>query len=400
MELNSYAAAIVFTLLWVLFWAIATFVNRNDPIFAKRGLLNVMIFSFVIYLSFCENLMLLSAFYDIYVLTPCVYHLYTRYIFFGLVLFTYSVRGICLLYEKNYGMIKISHAEEFRIYTEKMNWFERLILRVGSLERKLKNGNLERDSVIEDHLNQNRFFKPQFIFKCSVIFMLSGAVIATAILFLNRDTVFEPDCKITFYFPLYLFFVVIITFSFFVSYLLRKSTDPYFLKNEFTLLICVVLPICMILGVILRLSGYRNWTISVLLLAIVGHLLSVVLPNVLAWKHEKIKSEKLRRGSIISVSLDIDGLKRKAAERFCLELVLFKEDYDKMKLLQQRDQIETACEDIFKKYIKKNADMEINISYTLSKKVQVAFNEKNYAILDQVMKEVKLVLYGNLGLYD
>lgn len=107
---------------------------------------------------------------------------------------------------------------------------------------------------------------------------------------------------------------------------------------------------------------------------------------------------KQRGVSVTFSSFSDKEVKEKAAERYCLELALFKEDYEKMKKIKKPDAIEAECIRIREQYLVKKALNELNLSVSLREAVEKQYAVKNYAILDEVYMEVKMMLFQNLEL--
>eukprot|EP00835_Amoeboradix_gromovi_P000605 NODE_22_length_38364_cov_0.248661.p8 type:complete len:413 gc:universal NODE_22_length_38364_cov_0.248661:864-2102(+) len=398
----NYLALEIISLTWVAGWIIASYINRMDAVIAKRGFLNTVIFSIVLLVCWSENL-LVNQFYDLWLIIPCPVHLYANYMFFGLFMFIYSVRGVCLLYEKNSGLIKILNEDELHLFIQSMNFFEKSLTRMKSLTCKLRrrDKNATREQVIEAHFNQTRFFKPRFLLYCSLLFLSCGAIIGGVVLEFNSQTA-ANRCTFSMYIFLYSAIGVMMALSFFVAYLLRKASDPYFMKYEFSIFMCFVMPFCYILGISSRAAGVSHWEVFIVITLGFSHFISVVIPNVIGFRNRKLRIQVLKtsRSSGYIDELDMSELKKKAAERFCVELVLFKEDYNKMKLLKDEEKVNDACCKMYKSYLTVNSPLEININYDLLVMVRKGHQEKNYEIMDTVMAEVNYILYSNLGIHQ
>eukprot|EP00835_Amoeboradix_gromovi_P000606 NODE_22_length_38364_cov_0.248661.p9 type:complete len:413 gc:universal NODE_22_length_38364_cov_0.248661:2277-3515(+) len=406
----NYLIIEVFSSIWVLGWIVASYINRMDAVIAKRGFLNTMIFSIVLLVCWSENI-LLVAYVDKWFSVPCPVHLFVNYMFFGVFMFVCSLRGICLLYEKNSGLIKVLNEEELDVFIRGMNFFEKVItrMRVLNFKLKIKDKNLARDQVIEAHFNQTRFFKPRFLLYSSFIFITIGAIIASIELEINSEIVKSQNCTFGMYLPLYGAIGAMLGISLFVGYLLRSSYDPYFMKYEFTFFMCLIMPCCYIIGLSSKAGGFRYWNAFITIMLGFSHVISVVIPNLVCIKNRKLRFLLYRSQSLSSLKgsktdlsksakVDISELKKRAAQRFCVELVLFKEDYNNMKLLKDKDQIELACTKIYETYIMANSPLEINITYDLIVKVRKAHHDKSYEIFDKVIREVDYILYANLGI--
>eukprot|EP00835_Amoeboradix_gromovi_P003443 NODE_227_length_13866_cov_0.400305.p4 type:complete len:401 gc:universal NODE_227_length_13866_cov_0.400305:4669-3467(-) len=382
--------------LWITGWVIAIHINRYDATIAKRGYINMLMFSVVVFICCSENF-IFTFFNYMYLMLPCSIHFYVNYMFYGVFMFTYIVRGICLIFEKHSGMIKTLNEKEYHQYIERMNWFEKIVIRSKTLERKLKS-NSNKIQIIDTHLNQTKFFKPRIVLVSLISFMLIGAFSGTLLLCFYPLKFYEPLCLFEMYYLMYLFFILNTLASYFVAYLLRSSHDPYFMKYEFTIFLCIVTPIAYALGLALRYTGHQFWTVSIIIMLIIGHTLSVIIPILMIYKSRRNKSIRLTMPRNHStVSLDFLELKKKAAQRFCIELVLFKQDYHSMKRLYIDTEIELSFDLLYKLYIAPNSPLEINVSAYLSEAVKQVYNTKDYSILEVVMEEVNDMLIDILG---
>ena len=110
-----------------------------------------------------------------------------------------------------------------------------------------------------------------------------------------------------------------------------------------------------------------------------------------------MKSRRVRSLSITPMLTNTE-LKKRAEALYCLELALYKEDYENLKNLTNRSKIEEASIIMYKKYFTKNAPLELNLPENLLRDVHTAFTNKEYNILDIVYLEVRIMLHQNLGM--
>ena len=409
METNSIIFIIlqVLVFVWMTGWAYISYTHRESSIISKRGMINMILFSIAAYISFFENVTLLNAFniqfnYSI----ACVTHLYINYVFFGLFMFGYLVRAVALLFEKHSNMIKLyaNNADSLKSYLAGTWWIERLVLRAPSLLRKLEKAVEDKDEIVEKHLNLATFSKPAFLLKSLLVFIVVGVIGASCALAASPEKTVEHRCTFSMYLPVYAFTAIIIILGYFVSYLLRKTVDPFFFRWEFVIVMNVVIPICFILALATRQIGYGDYVVFIVFAVFIGHAVSVVYPNLLVLKMRKLKFESLqtsRKNSLQNAHSVID-IRKKAAESFCLELVNFKEDYDKMKANKDpQAQIEAATL-IYKKYFAKNAAQEIAVSFSVAHQLRIGMtaSDKNILVLDGAYEEIMTSLARNLGLSD
>eukprot|EP00834_Sanchytrium_tribonematis_P008343 NODE_949_length_2936_cov_0.479732.p1 type:complete len:406 gc:universal NODE_949_length_2936_cov_0.479732:1587-2804(+) len=391
----SFLVIEILTLVWITGWVYASWYYRESAIIAKRGFYNILIFSIATFFCFSENLTLPFIYFDIYLSVPCYPHEYINYVFFGLFMFTYIVRGFSLLFQKHSGLIQACQVKEIELYFSKLTPFERFVIRSKTLSRKLKESK-QVEEIISDHFLQTQFFKPRFLLKCSTGFIILGILVATLELLLNPIKFTEAYCTFESYLPIYAFILCFLLGSFYLSYLLRNTSDPYFLKYEFTIFMCLVVPILYIVGLTLRFLGYFDWPICILIMVLTGHLLSVVIPNAIAIKLHFLKVS--HSDAMTMESIEINDLRKKAAERFCLELVMFREDYELLHQMKDVDLLIKHADEMYLAYIELGSPFEININGVLRRQAQIAYKStKDYKVYDAINKEVKSMLYANLG---
>ena len=94
-----------------------------------------------------------------------------------------------------------------------------------------------------------------------------------------------------------------------------------------------------------------------------------------------------------------EDLRKRATERYCLELVLFKEDFERLSVIPvvQKELIQTLTFEIWRNYFSKNSANEINIPARLSDKFRrsILNDEYDRSILDEIYKEVMRMLLEN-----
>eukprot|EP00834_Sanchytrium_tribonematis_P001326 NODE_31_length_37178_cov_0.413576.p25 type:complete len:175 gc:universal NODE_31_length_37178_cov_0.413576:33641-34165(+) len=93
-----------------------------------------------------------------------------------------------------------------------------------------------------------------------------------------------------------------------------------------------------------------------------------------------------------------EELRKRASERYCLELVLFKEDYERLKqITNDKDAVQRLIFEIWKKYFCKNCPNEINIPARLADKLRrsILKDEQDLTIMDEIYKEVIRMLSEN-----
>ena len=287
-------------------------------------------------------------------------------------------------------------------YLDSMNILEKLVIKNDELVSKLKlTPNTGKTQVINEHLSNQRHFGPRFVFKKSLYCVIVGAFISTIMLLtkLNEfaDTK-ETGCAFYIYIPLYILAFIIVFLSILVSIGVRNVNDPYFLKGEFVIVIGIVVPTSILLNVIIVSTPAMNYHgVSILFLIVGSHFVSVVVPNVIAFRRNR-KSNNKRSVSINSLEISNLELRKKAAERFCLELAFFMEDYESFKVLHDKTDIEIAFMNLISKYFERNAPQELSISENLKKQVMLQYRSKDYEILDKVHQEVRTTLYQNITL--
>ncbi len=382
--------------IWLVFWYIMTVLNRDQQLIIKRGVPNTLLFSFTAFGSFFSNVIGTTAFIELRYTIPCPIPLYLNYICTFGILYSYFSRAVGLIYEKHINMIMALSGNEVKTksYLEHLNWLEKRLLRSKELIIKLE-ADSNKATIIQTHLNLNKLHKPKNILKYNLIVAAVSSIVATLMLMTNIDYWTKPFCPVIQYVPLYAAMIVIIGFSVYLCYLLRTLNDPFYLKIEFVIVMGIVVPVGFLTFLGLRLPGIPEANVLLLLIAILAHFTSIVIPNILAFRIKRHKDVNKRSSTASVVSL-VD-IKQKAAERFCLELALFKEDYDATKALKSSQDIELACMAIYQKYLVKNAPQELNLSSELMKKLKIQFENRDFTILDQVYDEVKVMLYQNLN---
>ena len=391
--------------LWVVGWAIISYVNRDSTIISKRGVANMILFSIAAFGSFAENITILDIFQEQFNYTiPCVFHLYLNYVFFGLFMFGYQVRAAALLFEKHMNMIKLYADQPGNLdsYLKSIWLIERQILRIPSLLRKFEK-RADRGEVVEEHFNQAKFSKPAFLFKATLVFIVVGCIGASCALATQPQKTHEAHCIFAMYLPVYIYAGLLIILGFSIFFLLRRVSDPYFFKKEFVIVMGFVVPLCFVLALGLKAIAFANWPIFIVIAVVVGHFVSVVYPNMLVLKMRKAKFESLqssRKNSFLQNNeSNVADLRKRAAENFCLELVNFKEDYDKMKAIKDLDTTEQLGLQIYNKYFAKNAPQEISLTFSTAHQIRLGFtgNEKNISVLDRAYSEIMSALLRNLG---
>eukprot|EP00835_Amoeboradix_gromovi_P006404 NODE_745_length_4601_cov_0.319636.p3 type:complete len:165 gc:universal NODE_745_length_4601_cov_0.319636:1131-637(-) len=94
-----------------------------------------------------------------------------------------------------------------------------------------------------------------------------------------------------------------------------------------------------------------------------------------------------------------ESLRRRAQERYCLELVLFKEDFEVLVAVpsNEKEQIQNLTVNIWRTYFSKNSSNEINIPARLSDKFRKSILNGEYdrTILEDIYKEVMRMLAEN-----
>ncbi|KAI9144933.1 RGS domain-containing protein [Paraphysoderma sedebokerense] len=89
--------------------------------------------------------------------------------------------------------------------------------------------------------------------------------------------------------------------------------------------------------------------------------------------------------------------KKSLAEDFCIENGLFWEDWRALKSISDRTETERAVHAIYNKYIRQNAQYEINISSSTKSKFIKMIDSKStdFSIVEEVKKEVFQMMYLN-----
>ena len=112
-----------------------------------------------------------------------------------------------------------------------------------------------------------------------------------------------------------------------------------------------------------------------------------------------VQSKEEKPTALIIQTTSKDELRKKASERFCLELVLFKEDFEKLILVpaSEKDNIQRLTFNIWRNYFSKNSPNEINIPAKLSDKFRRAILNDDYdkTILEEIYNEVLKMLADN-----
>ncbi len=381
--------------LWLIVWVFITYMNKDSQLIMKRGVLNTLLLSISVYGTFCAYIIQLAVFEDYKNVLYCSYSVYLNYIFVFSFLFSYFLRASAFVFDRHKNMI-VSHSNEEQVvinYIMELNWVEKTLIQSRKLLKKIKNST-NKSTTIQDHFSEQRMNKPKALLKKLAIGLVISCLFGTIMLFTNIKKFSEPICPPYMILPIYLLLCVMTVCTIYMCFLLKSAKDPFFLKNEFLIVMGVVAPILFATGVVLRALAIQNANIPLIILSLLCHFVSVVVPNLISFK-EKKQIFYQRKLSISSIS-SIENIKLKAAERFCLELALFKEDYDAMKLLKVERQIEQASLEIYSKYLIKDAPQELNLHGGLKKKIAIEIEKKNYLILDTVYKEVRLLLYSNL----
>lgn len=396
MRIPLYLGTCVLMISWILFWAIASISNKESAYIGKRGLWNMLFFSFTIAIVFCENLTTVDYFWPIYLMIPCSPHLLINYTFFGAFIVIYFYRGTSLLTEKKLQQIQNVNAQQMDKFFSSLSFMERSLINAKKLGRLLRDSDMDYRQVIEDYMVLKTSHKPSRVLKKTLLFMLCGFVIGSIVLVLNPEKLTEAYCAPVHYIPVYATMLLCIFSGMYTWYLLGKQSDPYFLKYEFVVQFGVVTPLFYTAGFVLLGIANDNWSIFIVAIILNGHLFSIVIPNILAFRqrYQELNDDR----SILSRSSSIkDNMKQMAIERYCVELVLFREDYEDMQYLKTNEEQVKKGDEIYNKFLRPNAPYEVNISHISRKKATTAFTSKDYQIYEKIDKEVKRLLYDNLG---
>ena len=98
-----------------------------------------------------------------------------------------------------------------------------------------------------------------------------------------------------------------------------------------------------------------------------------------------------------NASIHAIELRKRAQERYCLELVLFKEDYEELVLLEDQESIKLVMFTMYKKYFSKSSSNEINIQAKLSDRFKDTILTEKYdkQVLKDIYMEVIKMLIEN-----
>ena len=383
---------------WLVIWVVITIANRDSMMIIKRGLPNMILFSFSVLGLTLANII---SFDFLGIEVPCYINLYLNYLSMVLFFYSYFVRGIALIFEKHVLMLVALSVDLERTneYLNNLSMIEKILLKHKQLLRKLKHSTKSNSQAIHDHLDEQVFHKPKSMLKHVLYSGGISLLIATVLMLTAIEKFKEFSCYPYQYLPLYVFLAIIMLTSYVILVSLRKSHDPFYLKTEYALVLGGVVPIALITDVVcICLFGvYYVGTLIFLVFIYSSHFISVLMPNI-AVVVGKRRANFKRTVSIAKEFRDSD-VRERAAERFCSELAYFKEDYEGLQLLTENLDIENARANMFDKYFQRNAPQELNITDDLKRRVILVFEiNEDFAILTEVYREVKTMLYQNIAL--
>eukprot|EP00834_Sanchytrium_tribonematis_P003308 NODE_123_length_17687_cov_0.732261.p14 type:complete len:119 gc:universal NODE_123_length_17687_cov_0.732261:10547-10903(+) len=93
-------------------------------------------------------------------------------------------------------------------------------------------------------------------------------------------------------------------------------------------------------------------------------------------------------------------LRKRAQERYCLELVLFKEDFEQLKQKKRHSDIDSVFDTLYRKYLLRGSPYELNLPGDIKVSLQNQFELKHYNIsqLELVYDQVRTMITENLEL--